>query len=299
MKPVFEKTPRAQWESFHCEVVRGSSYHAAWHFHPEYQLTLAIKSNGHRLVGDNIAPLHAGDLVLVGSNLPHVWQQDETQQPHSRPAVHAIIVRFLDTFAGRDFLDIPEMEPVRRLLRRSARGLRVIGATRQIVAEQMRQLAEARGLDRINGLLSILSTLAQSRELKPIASPDFLPLLDRADQDRMQQVCNYINTRLGAEIDRTQLARKANLSEGAFSRFFKLRTGKTLPRYINELRVGRARRLLTEADGKITDVALDCGFTNLANFNRRFREIVGVPPSHYRKLALSRFKAAANAASAI
>lgn len=300
MKPVFEKTPRAQWESFHCEVVRGSSYHAAWHFHPEYQLTLAIESNGHRLVGDNIAPLHNGDLVLVGSNLPHVWQQEETERRRRpAPAVHAIIVRFLDTFAGRDFLDIPEMEPVRRLLRRSARGLQVTGTTRQIVAEQMRQLAEARGLDRINGLLSILNTLAQSRELKPIASPGFMPMLDHADQDRMQHVCNYINARLAAEIDRAQLARKANLSEGAFSRFFKLRTGKTLPRYINELRVGRACRMLAEANGKITDIALDCGFTNLANFNRRFHEIMGLPPSHYRRMALSRFKAASDEASAV
>src|ERR1700691_697890 len=102
MKPVFEKTPRAQWESFHCEVVRGNSYNAAWHFHPEFQITLVIKSRGHRLVGDNIAPLHPGDLVLVGSNLPHVWQQEETPRGHSAPPVHAVIVRFLETFAGND-----------------------------------------------------------------------------------------------------------------------------------------------------------------------------------------------------
>src|ERR1700744_4419837 len=116
-----------QWESFHCEVVRGSSYPAAWHFHPEYQLTYGRRSTGHRLVGDNIAPLHAGDMVLVGSNLPHVWQQENTQSSNTQPAVHAIIIRFLETFAGRDFLKIPEMESVRRLLRRSARGLHITG----------------------------------------------------------------------------------------------------------------------------------------------------------------------------
>lgn len=294
MKPVFEKTPRTQWESFHCEEVRGPSYNAAWHFHPEYQITLVIKSNGHRLVGDNIAPLHPGDLVLVGSNLPHVWQQEEMRQRHSGPAVHAIIVRFLDTFGGREFLEIPEMEPVRRLLRRSARGLHVTGNTREAVAEQMRRLAAARGMERIGGLLSILGTLAQSRELKPVASPGFMPALDSADQDRMQRVCDYINGRLDGEIDRKQVAREAHLSEGAFSRFFKLRTGKTLPRYVNELRVGRACRLLAEADSKITDIAMECGFANLANFNRRFHEIMGLPPSQYRRTALSRFKSATN-----
>ena len=104
IKPAFERTPQRQWESFHCEVVRDSSYKATWHFHPEYQLTLVLKSSGYRLVGDRITPLRPGDLVLVGSNLPHVWHQDESRD-HSSSAVHAIVVRFLDTFLGRDFLE--------------------------------------------------------------------------------------------------------------------------------------------------------------------------------------------------
>jgi AraC-like DNA-binding protein len=289
VKPVFEQTPRAQWESFHCEVVRGDSYHAAWHFHPEYQLTLVIRSSGHRLVGDHIAPLHAGDLVLVGANLPHVWQQDENRNGYSTPAVHAVIVRFLETFAGKDFLEIPEMEPVLRLLRRSGRGLQATGKTREIVAEKMRKLPDLEGLERIGGLLSVLDTLARSKELKAIASPDFLPTLDRSDQERMRRVCNYINTHLTGSIDRAKVAREAHLSEGAFSRFFKLRTGKTLPQFVNELRIGRACRLLVDNEAKITEVAFECGFPNLANFNRRFLEITGFSPRSYRGQFRERF----------
>jgi AraC-like DNA-binding protein len=282
VRPVFEKTPHSQWESFHCEVVRGDSYNAAWHFHPEFQITLVIKSYGYRLVGDNIAPLHAGDLVLVGSNLPHVWQQDRKARSDSAQAVHAVIVRFLETFAGKDFLEIPEMKPVHLLLRRSTRGLQVTGATRQAVAEKMRRLPETAGLERISGLLSILSTLARSKELKPVASAGFVPVLNGSDHDRMERVCHYINTHLDSVIDRAEVARQAHLSQGAFSRFFKLRTGKTLPQYINELRVGRACRLLAEGETKITDIALECGFANLANFNRRFLEIAGLTPRDYR-----------------
>lgn len=288
MRPVFEKTPHSQWESFHCEVVRGDSYNAAWHFHPEYQITLVVKSCGYRLVGDNIAPLHAGDLVFVGSNLPHVWQQERAPRPEPVHAVHAVIVRFLETFAGKDFLQIPEMKPVRALLRRSGRGLQVTGATRQVVAEKMRRLSDAAGLERVCGLLSILDNLARSDELTPIASAGFVPVLNGSDQDRMQRVCDYINRHLDGDIDRAAVAREAHLSEGAFSRFFKLRTGKTLPRYINELRVGRACRYLVESDTKITDVALECGFANLANFNRRFLEIAGFTPHDYRRRLQSR-----------
>jgi AraC-like DNA-binding protein len=283
MKPVFEQTPRTQWESFHCEVVRNNSYHAAWHFHPEYQLTLVVKGYGHRLVGDNITPLRPGDMVLVGANLPHVWQQEPTRRRTSSPPVHAIIIRFLETFAGRDFLEIPEIKLVRGLLHRSMRGLVATGATRKIVAEKMRQLPATTGLERISGLLSILNDLAKSKGLKPVAGRGFLPKLDSSDQDRMQHVCHFINTRLSEPIHRTQVAREAHLSEGAFSRFFRLRTGKTLPQFVNELRVGRACRLLVEDEAKITDIALNCGVFNLANFNRQFIEITGLTPRDYRR----------------
>ncbi|HEY6166642.1 MAG TPA: AraC family transcriptional regulator [Verrucomicrobiae bacterium] len=282
MKPVFEKTPRTQWESFHCEVVRGPGYNATWHFHPEFQITLVLKSRGHRLVGDNITPLTPGDLVLVGSNLPHVWQQ-ETAHGSSPHAVHAIIVRFLGTFLGRDFFEIPEAEPVAQLLRRAARGLQVTGKTRAVVAEQLQRLPESNGLQRIAGLLEILDTLAKSKDLRPIASAGFVPQLESADQNRMQRVCRYIDEHLGGEIDRTRVAGEAHLSVGAFSRFFKLRTGKTLPEYVNELRIGRACRMLAEENTKVTDLALDCGFRNLANFNRRFREITKMTPREYRR----------------
>jgi AraC-like DNA-binding protein len=283
VKLVFEKTPRVEWESFHCEVVRGASYNAAWHFHPEFQITLAIKSRGHRLVGDNITPLRSGDLALLGSNLPHVWQQDATRRGGSNHAVHAIIIRFLETFAGKDFLELPELKLVRRLLQTASRGLHITGRTREVVTEKMMRLPQTTGLERISLLLSILDTLAHSKELKPIASRGFVPVIARSDQDRMQRVCDFINARLAGTIDRAQVAREAHFSIGAFSRFFKLRTGKTLPQFVNELRVGRACHLLAEEDGKITNVALECGFTNLANFNRRFLQITGLTPHEYRK----------------
>jgi AraC-like DNA-binding protein len=98
----------------------------------------------------------------------------------------------------------------------------------------------------------------------------------------MQRVCDYINQHLIEDIDRAQLAKLAHLSEGAFSRFFRSRTGKTVPEYINEVRIGRACRMIGEDQQNITDIALDCGYRNLANFNRRFREVVGSTPRDYR-----------------
>lgn len=282
-QPVLENTPHREWESFHCEVVRGHGYGAQWHFHPEHQLTLVLKSQGHRVVGDSLAPLTPGDLVLVAGNVPHVWHQDDLGAPRSRAAVHAIVVRFRDDFLGGDFLRKPEMQPVRALLRRATRGLQVNGRTRQSVARQMQQMADAKGLQRVIGLLTILGELSQSRELKPLATAKFLPELQAGDQDRMSRVLGHIHAHLMEDISREDVAARASLSCGAFSRFFKTRTGKTLPQYVNELRVGRAFSRLAETDDKISDIALDCGFTNLSGFNRQFQRIAHMTPKDYRR----------------
>ena len=281
MKAVLEKTPRDQWESFHCEVVRGTSYHATWHFHPEYQLTLVIESRGHRMVGDNITRLRRGDLVLVGANLPHVWHQEN--RPGQRGKVHAIVVRFLDTFLGADFLAKPEMEPVRALLRKAARGLHITGRTRDSVADAMQRMSAATGLARIRELLAILNALANSRDVKPVASAGFVPRFSTDDQERMQRIFSYIDRHLTGEIDRTRAAAEAHLSPGAFSRFFKLRTGRTLPEYVNTLRIGRACEMLADGKWKVADIAMECGFANLANFNRHFRSITKLSPREYRR----------------
>lgn len=277
MKPVFEKVPRRDWESFHCESVHGPDYGTRWHFHPEFQITLAIRSRGHRVVGDNISPLSDGDLVLIGSNLPHVWHQEE-----GAGVVDAIIIRFEETFLGREFMSLPELESVRRLLRRAGRGLEVRGQVRKEVALRLRHLAESDGLTRIVDLLAILDILARAKDLRPLASAGYEPTLHSTDQGRMERVCDYIHQHLTEDIDRAQLAKLAHLSEGAFSRFFRSRTGKTVPEYINEVRIGRACRMIAEDQNNITDIALDCGYRNLANFNRRFREVVGSTPREYR-----------------
>lgn len=277
MKPVFEKVPRRDWESFHCESVHGPDYGTRWHFHPEFQITLAIRSRGHRVVGDNISPLSDGDLVLIGANLPHVWHQEE-----GAGVVDAIIIRFEETFLGRELMNLPELESVRRLLRRAGRGLEVRGQVRKEVALRLRHLAESDGLTRIVDLLAILDILARAKDLRPLASAGYEPTLHSTDQGRMERVCDYIHQHLTEDIDRAQLAKLAHLSEGAFSRFFRSRTGKTVPEYINEVRIGRACRMIAEDQNNITDIALDCGYRNLANFNRRFREVVGSTPREYR-----------------
>ena len=282
MTIVFEKIPQEKAQSFHCERVLGPDFGTPWHFHPEFELTLVRRSQGHRMVGDRIAPLTPGDLVLVGSNLPHVWHQDKARDasPH---AVDALVIQFAPDFLGAKFLRRPELRGVDDLLTRAARGLQVKGATRGTVTHLIERVFATSGLERLLGLLQILERLAASHELAPIASLCFRPVLERADQERMERVCRYIDARLAEPIMRDGCAAEAHLSAGAFSRFFRSRTGMTLASYVNELRIGRACHLLGHTDEKITDIVFRCGFGHVANFNLCFRRQLGMTPREYRK----------------
>jgi AraC-like DNA-binding protein len=282
--PILEQVPQRPQESFDCEVVDGPDYGTRWHFHPEIQITLAIKSQGYRIVGDNISPLRDGDCVLIGSDVPHVWQQDRTGNAH---AVQAVIVRFRRDFLGSDWLARPEMDRLNKLLARARRGLQITGRTLQSITAKLRGLPKQEGLSRVVALLSVLDELANSGDLKPLASTGFRPSLDATDQERMGRILRYIEERLVDELAREDLARVASLSEGAFSRYFKSRTGRSLPEYVNELRIGRACRMLSESDNAVTDIAFDCGYRNLANFNRWFLKLTSHVPRDYRRLMRS------------
>jgi AraC-like DNA-binding protein len=278
--PILEQVPHRPQESFDCEVIDGPDYGTRWHFHPEIQITLAIKSQGYRIVGDNISPLRDGDCVLIGSDVPHVWQQDRSE---AKDAVKAVIVRFRRDFLGTDWLQRPEMERVNKLLQRARRGLNITGRTGELVSARLQELSTQEGLRRVITLMEVLDVLSRSNELKPLASASFRPVLEATDQERMGRILRCIEEQLTEDLTRDDLAKVASLSAGAFSRYFKSRTGRSLPEYVNELRIGRACRMLAESENAVTDIAFDCGYRNLANFNRWFLKLTGHAPRDYRR----------------
>ena len=274
---IREQIPLRPGESVFCEHIRSRHYGTPWHFHPELELALVRKSGGYRIVGDSISALTAGDLVLVGCNLPHVWYQDR-----DAGEVDAIIVQFRDDFAG-SLLGSEECRSVRNLYERARFGLWVKGAIRDRVASRIEGLLHSSPLRRISELLWILDELSTARGLEALSSAGYVPPVDAKDHERVSRVMQYIHARLRRSISRREVAEVAALSESAFSRFFRLRTGRTFPAYPNELRLGRAARLLGESSDRIADVARDCGFLNLSHFNRLFLEWKGITPLAFRR----------------
>lgn len=285
MKPVREQIPSsASAEIVFCERIRGKDFGCLWHFHPEYELTLVLSGGSSRWIGDKISPITKGDLTFMGPNLPHDYRNDSVAGSPVKK-VDAITVQFHPAFLGADWLEHAEMAPMQRLFQRTLHGLQITGKTRDDVAAMMLRMPAAKGVRRLILLMEILERLSLSRDLVRISSPGFTPEIQSSDNDRMENISRFIEANIERPLYLTDVARNAGMTGVTFSRYFRSRTGKTFPDYVNELRVARVCRLLAETEDTISEIAWNCGFDSMANFQKQFRRIHGCTPKAYRQKA--------------
>lgn len=285
MEPRFETVQADAASSFRCLWFTCPNFAEdhTWHYHPEFELIWVVRSHGTRFVGDNIEPYHTGDLVLIGPNMPHCWHNE----PEADAGLsEAAVVQFRPETFGRDLLDLPEFEPIKRLFRASKCGLHIEGETAARVRTQMRRLFEKSGISRLLELLDILRVLAESEnDLRYLASADYHITNDvtELNRHRIEMIHRHVRQNLGSEINQSDVARLVGLTPPAFSRFFRRATGQTFVGFVNILRINEVCRAMTEGNECITSIAMNCGYNNIANFNRQFLALKGMNPSQYRE----------------
>jgi len=282
MDPFFENIPVPRGSSFGFRLFRLKAFPFRWHVHPEVELTLIHSGFGRRLVGDDISSFGPGDLVLLGSDLPHTWASDPEASGRGKRCV-STVVQFLPDFLGRQMLAAPEFGGVARLLERARRGLVFTGRARAAVAERIGQMATASPAGRLMLLLDALLLLSGDRTAKPLCSAGFRPAPEAVHRTRIAEVCAFLNQEYERPIRLAEAAKVAHLSPHSFGRFFRNAMGKGFTDYLNELRVGRACDLLIRTDRPILSVATEAGFENLSNFNRRFLALKGMRPREFRQ----------------
>jgi AraC-like DNA-binding protein len=278
----FEKVHKKPGRSFAFREFDLPRFDSPWHFHPEIELTLVLAGTGRRFVGDHIEDFEPGDLVLVGSELPHYWHSEPDRQGQTDRA-HSLVFQFLPNFLGNKFMELPELDGISRLFRQASRGLRFIGQTRDRVAEIICSMELRAGPDQLLGLLEILNVLSNSTEVQILASNGFAPCFDDRAEERINRSQAYILEHLEEPIRLEDVAAHVNMSPSAFSRYFKKIMGKTFSHFVNELRIGQACRALLETERSIAEIAFESGYNNLSNFNRRFQELRGINPRRFRK----------------
>jgi AraC-like DNA-binding protein len=193
-----------------------------------------------------------------------------------------VVVQFHPDFAGDHFFDLPELRRVRNLLKRSTRGLRFTGSSTRGIAARLEELLEAKPVARLAGLLEILEVLAASRTVETLSSPEGHGHVRAIDEARIARACAHVAANASDAIRLGTVAALVGMSSASFCRYFKCHTGRTFVEYLNEYRVGMACRMLLETDASITEIAFDSGFSNLSNFNRRFKRVKQMTPRAYR-----------------
>lgn len=225
--------------------------------------------------------LAAGDLVLLGPDVPHDYR-DHATLGKRKERVEAIVVQFMPHLLGEGWLERASMQPMRRLFERSRRGLQITGRTRAAAEALMRRLVREHGMKRVILLLELLDLLATSKQVREISSDGFHADPKARSFDRIGLACSHIEQQLAGSIYVSELAKMAGLSESAFSRLFKKATGRTVPQYVNELRIARASRLLVETDQTVSQIADACGYPTPAHFQRQFQTLQRRSPLAYR-----------------
>ncbi len=265
-------------------------YNALFHYHPEFELTYIKEGFGRRIVADKIDSFYAGDLVFLGPDLPHAWQNDDIfHKGFSNFRSKSFVIHFKKEIFSDEMLQLHESSKLNELFARSVRGLKIVGKTGEVITEKMCSLNQRKGLERIIGLLDILNIIAVSKETEYISYKGYSGMLAHNKVDRLAEVYNYVSENFNKDISLNDVARMASLTPPAFCRLFKKRTNRHFVSYLNDVRTSKACKQLLETDLNISEIAFGCGYKTVSNFNKIFKKNIGVAPKAYREKAASHF----------
>lgn len=248
------------------------------HHHPEYELNYISNGSGlRRIVGNSFSEIDNKELVLIGSNVEHCWEQHNCQGKK----VQEITIQFQNTLFPENFLMRGIMKPIREMLEKSKRGIVFSNETVKALEPRLIKVTMLDGFDYFMELMSILYDLAISRNQKLLSSSN-LKSDNIKNNDKLNKVYDFIHNNYTRSIKLNELAEFSNMTSVSFNRFMKRHTGKTFVEYLNAVRISNACKILIENQDNVSDIAYRCGFNNLTNFNRIFKKNKGCTPTEFR-----------------
>lgn len=278
---IREITPLSEKDCFYIADRHKTEFTYPIHCHKEFELNFVEHASGlKRIVGDSMETVDEYDLVLITSpDLEHVWEQGECCSED----IHEITVQFSSYFIA-NLIQTNQFDRVRTMLTKAQNGLCFPLHAVMKVYNLIEELSETKGFYAVIKFLTLLYELSYfTDEARELSSSSFAKIEVQSDSRRVQRVQQYINAHYQEEIRLTQLADMVGMTPASFSRFFKLRTGKSLSEYIINIRLGYAVRLLADSTMSIAEICYECGFNNLSNFNRIFKKKKKYSPKEFRE----------------
>lgn len=282
MKTAFEQIQNDEGSSFRLlnQKVNANDFPWSYHYHPELELVLVFDGRGRRHVGNHLSYYDDGDLVLIGSNLPHAGFGYDSIGEHEE-----IVIQFKEDFLGANFFEKPEMQIINKLFERSQQGIVFYGQTKTLVCNKLKKLIHLTHFERLVELLQTFQILATSNEFELLNSADTRYDFNQKDQVRLKRIYEYVEQNYQNTIDMKAVANVANLTIPSFCNYFKKTVNQTFTDFVNEYRINQACKLLA-TEKSITDICFECGFANASYFSKVFKEIKGKSPKQFKNLVM-------------
>lgn len=279
LKATYEVIEPAFGNSFYySKYVQNANIKAhLWHYHPEIELVFVNGGTGKRQIGSHISYYTDGDLILIGSNLPHCgFTDDHTGNKNET------VIQMKPDFLGETFMALPETKNIYHLFERAKGGIAFGEETKKALGDKIEAMEAMPPLERLLTVVNILNELEQAKDYKILNAEGFALETQLQDNDRINMVFNHVKDNFREVIELEAMADMASMTVPSFCRYFKKVTNKTFTRFVNEYRIVHACKLLAEKQMSIADVCYESGFNNFSHFNKSFKEFTGKSASHYR-----------------
>jgi AraC-like DNA-binding protein len=249
-----------------------------WHYHPEVELIFVCGGSGKRQIGSNISYFTEGDLVLMGSNLPHCGMTNENTKND-----YEMVIQFKPDFLGETIWELPEMQRIANLLEKSKAGIVFSENVKKTIGKKIVEMHDSSSLERLVKFIEILDALASTQDYRILNAGKYYLQTQVEDNERINIIFNYVKDHFKEQITLEEIADLANMKVPSFCRYFKKITNKTFTQFVNEYRITHSLKLLAEQPLSITEVCFESGFNNFSYFNKTFKEYIKKTPSQYRK----------------
>jgi len=278
--PAFEAIKPNIGSSFTClHFLKNENLKShVWHYHPEIELIFVCGGSGKRQIGSNISNFSNGDLILIGSNLPHCGMTNENTNND-----YEVVIQFSRNFLGNEFWDAPEMQRILSMLETAKSGIVFGEKVKKALKNKIRTLSELSYLDKLLTFIEILDELAHTKDFKILNAGKYYLQTQKEDNDRINLIFNHVKDNFKNQISLEEVAGLATMTVPSFCRYFKKITNKTFTQFVNEYRITHSLKLLAEQPMSITDICFESGFNNFSYFNKTFKEHTQKSPSQYRK----------------
>ncbi len=284
----YEKIIYGPGKSFSYRTIRDKYFSMPLHLHPEIEIMLVTEGRGKRFVGESVDEFYPGDLVIIGDGLPHFHLCDRVYYEKNDLQCEVKVIQFKRDIFPAEMEKIEDFSNISDLIKRSMYGVKFTNPPSiEGIGRMMESLDKLSGIKRINALMRMLDLLGRMKEYRIIADFDYnYKSAGTRPGNTAARVYDYLVRNFKNEVTLGAIAANLNQNPASLCRYFKRHTQKSIFDCLNEIRIGYARKLLSNSDFTVSQIAYESGYRNLSNFNKQFRKLVHASPTEYRAALL-------------